>query len=258
MTDVRLLKAMVIGDGCLIREDGYANHRLVIHHSLKQKDYLLWKRDLLEASGLNCRYYEGVPKPHPVSRKVYPTCWIPSNVHPVLSILHDQLYPRTEGFRPGILDDLDAFHLALIFMDDGSKSVVCKKRYSHKEVNEVLDMTPFIMHFAFYLQSHGQGGCLQFKGWLGAKFGIEARLTRLKKGHIVVVSKNDAKARLRDLLLPHIHASMRYKLSGDFKSQVIRRDRLSERAPLGAMQQSGLAGSEPREGAPKSLPAGGS
>ena len=47
--DIRLLKAMVIGDGSLDVKSctGNVNARLKIAHGVKQKDYLLWKRDLL-------------------------------------------------------------------------------------------------------------------------------------------------------------------------------------------------------------------
>lgn len=252
---------MVIGDGHLGVKSGqgYVNYRFACMHSARQKDYLLWKRELLQAAGLRTWYDEYMNTINPKTGKKGLMCRIESPVSPVLTVLHGQMYPKSEGFRPGVLDDLEDLHLAIIFMDDGSRQVnkrmgttINGKRYNY-------DCEPYIAAFRISLQSCGWSGCAQFCSWLKGRFGVHASVWSQKGAPVVGIYRNSDKELFRSIVSPHIHSSMSYKIDGNFHAC---RERLSERAsseghvPEGTMRQSDLAGNQPREEEPKSPPAG--
>jgi hypothetical protein len=256
--DIRLVKAMVIGDGSLdVRSRSNVNARFKVNHGVKQKDYLLWKRDLLAASGLNTWYGETLNTINPHTGKKGILCWMESGANPVLTVLRDLLYPKSEGFKPGVLDDLEALHLAIIFMDDGGKQVNKKVGWYVKGRRVTAEVEPYIASYCFSLQSHGFAGANQFCDWLNTKFGINAKVWTQKGQPKVAICRNDDKERFRTLIAPFIHPCVAYKLDGTVHARVIHRERLSERTPeeVRAMRQSELAGNELQEGEPKSLPA---
>jgi hypothetical protein len=261
--DIRLVKAVVIGDGCLgiKHHTRNINARLTITHSVKQKDYLLWKKDLLEAGGLPTWYSEFINTVNPHTGKKGLMCRVESGANPVLTVLRGQMYPKENGFCQGVLDDLEAIHLAIIFMDDGCKQVNKTVRIGYR-LKKSYPCHPYIASYQLSLQSHGFSGANQFVDWLDAKFGIHAAVWRQKGQAKVAVYRNKDKELFRQVVSPHIHSSLAYKLDGQFNAHVIHRERLSERTPNGdemsngAVRQSELAGIEPREGEPKSLPAG--
>jgi hypothetical protein len=250
--DVRLIKAMVIGDGCLNLHKRYRNVRFLCTHSIAQKEYLLWKRDLLAAGGLSCGYceFENVTNPH--TGKIGRMCRIESAVSPVLTVLKERMYPKSSGFADGILDDLDAMHLAIIFMDDGSAARQRKVSWLKDGVRSRVPCIPYIAQFRFSLQSHGQTGCEQFSSWLRRRFGIHSKVWAQGDGYAVVVYRNEDKELLRDIMSPFIHPSLDYKIKGSVHAVAYHRERLSEGAPERVVRQSDLAGNEPQEMGPKS------
>jgi hypothetical protein len=247
VVDARLVKAMVIGDGYLTLEKHYRNVRFGILHTVKQREYLLWKQRLLRESGLPTHYSERADPGSPLVKPTEGRCEIRSGALPELTSLRELMYPKARGFLPGVLDDLEVEHLAIIFMDDGGKnasSVKSMKRW--KDRVYVYNYDPYIISFTFCLQSSGVTGCEQFKDWIESKFQIESKVT-LTGNHqpVVKVYKTSAKERLRDLLLPYLHQTMRYKVEGRMQAAQ-RPERLSGRAPVDgwAMRQSGLTGTE--------------
>ena len=234
--DIRLLKAMVIGDGSLDvkRCTGNVNARLKINHGVKQKDYLLWKRDLLTASGLKTWYGEIQNTVNPHTGKKGTLCWLESGADPVLTVLRDLLYPKSEGFKPGVLEDFDALHLAIIFMDDGCKQVNKKVTSWENGKRKRVDVDPYIASFNFALQSHGFSGAHQFCDWLRWKFGIHAAVWKQAGQPKVAVYRNEEKEKFRSLIAPYVHSCVAYKLDGTFHAHMTHRERLSERTPEGS------------------------
>jgi len=243
--DIRLLKAMVIGDGCLDIRDRYRNARFSIMHSVKQKDYLLWKKDLLEAGGFRTSYFEFENVTNPHTGKKALMCRIESNVSVELTILRGQLYPKSEGFKPGVLDDLEDIHLAIIFMDDGTRCVTKTCGTTLKGKRYTYPCDPYISSFRFALQSHGFSGANQFCVWLKDKFSVDARVVQQAGQAVVSIYRNASKKKFRHIVTPHIHTSLAYKIDGTFKCHSIRRERLSEKAPDQVVRQSDLTGNEP-------------
>jgi len=246
--DVRLLKAMVIGDGCLDIHKRYRNARFTCIHSIKQKEYLLWKRALLEASGFKTLLYEywNTTNIHTGKRALF--CRLESGVSPALTELRNLMYPKLLGFRSGILDDLDALHLAIIFMDDGTKSFLRRRSGMRDGVRCSVECAPHIAKFRFCLQSHGIVGVQQFRDWMLRKFSINSTTSIIKGAPVLEIGRIADKQRFVETIQPYIHETMKYKIEGGFDGHVIHRERLSERTPSedekseGAMRQSELAG----------------
>lgn len=230
--DARLIKAMVIGDGCLDIHKRYRNARFTCTHSIKQKEYALWKRGLLSDSGLRVRYDEFWNTTNPHTGKRGLMCRLESCVDPFLTNLRPLMYPKLDGFKPGVLDDLEAIHLAIIFMDDGTK---CVNKHCRTTVNWVptkVECTPYLSAFRFCLQSHGVEGANQFIGWLDSKFGIHARIAMIKGSPVVEIGRRVDKEKFVETVRPFMHETIMYKLEGSFSTTIVRRDRLSEKAPV--------------------------
>jgi len=105
----------LLGDGALRRKNKNQNATYRESHPLKQKDYLLWKQDILEKN-LDIEFFgkdfynnHGTP------------CYkIDSRVHPYFTGLYDSFYPTRIPFE--LLYGFKAFNefgLAVFYMDDG-------------------------------------------------------------------------------------------------------------------------------------------
>jgi len=125
---IPLIKAMVIGDGCLALDKRWrgSNARLQIAHGLDQQEYLFWKAALLQRLGFRITYYEYRSPKSPTV-----TVAIQTNRDSTLTPVYSLMYPKLRGFEPGVLDDLDERCLAIIYMDDGCRRLSKKIRWSN-------------------------------------------------------------------------------------------------------------------------------
>lgn len=256
--DTKLIKAMVIGDGYLSVGATGKNAYFGCLHGIKQKEYLLWKREMLAKIGYETRYGERVLAPNRLVKRVNPICEIRGRTNEELTALHQLMYPRAErGFRPCVLKDLDESHLAIIFMDDGCRGLRSTPSvYKWKDRVYSYDYEPFIQHFHFCLENYTGAGIGQFCDWLKARFLIRAHPVKIRNQKRVAIYDRRSKKRLVELLKPHMHPSLAYKLEGNLGAHA---KRLSEETssegdkPEGMMRQSALAGNKPQEESPKSL-----
>lgn len=230
---------MVIGDGHLQVKKTHKNAILIVGHSIKQREYCLWKKSLIENTGMVAHYYEYEATTNPFTEKKGIFSVFYTRAYSELTGLRNLMYPKDKGFRPGVLDDLAPLHLAIIFQDDGGK-VMCKTvRYGKKSVPLV---EPYIASYRIALQSHGNKGVSQFCEWMGQRFGITAKPLLVPSGYTVAIYRKADKAKFRDLIRSYVHPTMMYKLEGTFEAHVIHRERLSERGFENnrIMQQSAL------------------
>jgi len=251
--DTALVKAMVIGDGCLrIRKD-CKTPIITITHSAKQEEYLVWKKNLLEKAGYVSNFRKCL---HVVNKYTGKRDWmvnITTRAYKEFLGIRNLMYPKTKGFPSGVLDDLGLLHLAIIFQDDGCKVTTGTVSWANGTRKRL--PVPCISSYRIALQSHGQGS-FQFCDWLMSKFGVTAKSLLTKYGYVVAIYRSYDKARFRDLISPFMHSTMMYKLEGTFEAHVNCGERLSERGfeeTSRIMQQSELPGKKPEENGPKSL-----
>lgn len=112
-----LIIAMSIGDGCIAAK-GY----LTINHCEKQKEYCLWKWELLKNNGVKVgkfretKYVDGYSKGMPVTKYEFQT-----SVIDFCKVLRRVEYENGRSkYNKKLLNRLDAQGLAIWIMDDGS------------------------------------------------------------------------------------------------------------------------------------------
>ena len=116
-----LLYAMSIGDGYVFsRKDKRYNtisSGLIISHSIKQKEYIEFKRDLLVS------HFGGVVNIHEFNNNNYPGLRI-SKTNPIFRKIHKSLYKDGKKFiSREILNTFGKKALAIWYMDDGGMGV---------------------------------------------------------------------------------------------------------------------------------------
>ena len=116
-----LLYAMSIGDGYVFsRKDKRSNtisSGLIISHSIKQKEYIEFKRDLLVS------HFGGVVNIHEFNNNNYPGLRM-SKTNPIFRKIHKNLYKDGKKFiSREILNTFGKKALAIWYMDDGGMGV---------------------------------------------------------------------------------------------------------------------------------------
>lgn len=115
---------MVIGDGCLSRNKGRKGNKVgnayfQMSHGIKQYDYLLWKKDIIE-NITKCKVYKNDTKSGFSSNTISEGYHLNSSVHPTFTKLYSRFYQYDKkSIDEYLLKMIDPLALAIIFMDDG-------------------------------------------------------------------------------------------------------------------------------------------
>jgi len=95
-----------------------ANSRLTVAHGEKQTEYLMWKKNFIEKKSIRTSIHFYTAKDKRI-KKGYSTCgFLKTESHPIFNI-YDQQYTPKKTISYEFVKDLDAFGLAVWFMDDG-------------------------------------------------------------------------------------------------------------------------------------------
>jgi len=110
---------MVLGDAYIGLGNRCKNAHIAIAHGPKQKEYLLWKMEILKQ--IQNSSYRVVERDKLVKGKFYKTHEIISTIHPVFTKYYNQFYRgHKKIITRKILDKLTPIGLAIWYMDDGS------------------------------------------------------------------------------------------------------------------------------------------
>jgi hypothetical protein len=183
---------MVLGDASLIQAKNCNGAYLQFRHSLAQKDYALWKADILrQLTHVSVDESDGYLDAR--TGKKYPFINVKTRQHPFYTKLRQAFHPvRHKVVDPFWLNKLDERGFAIWFFDDGTSkaysSNLATLAFSWPE-NQVI--AKFLWH----------------------RFGIHAQVRRWDKGKPIVQIPSKSRQRLRDILTPFAEpASMGYKL----------------------------------------------
>lgn len=183
----------VLGDGFL-QKTGKNNARLRLEHSLKQKEYIVWKWRELE------RFMQDKPKFlsrfNPIWKKTYSYYRCQSHSSPQFGKLHHLFYKDGRKRTPEEIAKLlsDNLALAVWFMDDGYYYARDRTAYIYLSKLTALDIK-------------------RLNNTLAENFKLYPRLEKKKSGALnFKFSVKDTKI-LINLIAPHVVASMRYKIS---------------------------------------------
>lgn len=199
----KMILDMAIGDGYISKPRTInANSSLVLKHSAKQTDYLLYKKSLLESEGIKCTLSSYI------DQKGYGVVQVFTAKKQFITDLRNKLYPNgKKTLTQEILKDFNAFSLAILFQDDGSREL-CKFHRSSKIKYAV---KPYINCFIICMHNFSLDEISLLIEKL-KHIGIESRIGN-RNGNVILISLKESKKRFIDLINPFIHDSMKYKIN---------------------------------------------
>lgn len=180
----------LLGDmGCYKRK-GYINWTLGVTHSIKQKEYFLWKFDKLKPLFNKYRTY---------NRNNTSEISMDSITHKELSIFGENFYKDKKKVVPKNMEDLfTPLSLATWIMDDGTLNIINSGGYEIASCSFTKDDNYYLIDI------------------LKSKFNILAKLREYtlnknsKKYHLIKLSMEESR-KLSDIIKPFVVTSMQYK-----------------------------------------------
>jgi len=151
----QVLIGSLLGDGNLHKTNKSINCYFREAHSPKQKDYLLWKSNILSRC-FSMRFYN-----------YNNFIWAYSNCSSELETYFKQIYPLGKGnktFPDDLIKEIDYLALAVWYMDDGSFDKRYKKAtFAIHKINKGFSqkvLIKFNLKFLYKSQSNTNGGVL--------------------------------------------------------------------------------------------------
>lgn len=187
----QLLIGSMLGDGYLEKQSKPTkNSRLSIAHSSKQMEYCKYKHSILkefELAGklcynkiINKRYKEGFIEEYRFRSKA----------SPIFSQYRALFYPKNKSkiVHKSTVRNIDAFGLAIWFMDDGAKTIsgylLCTQSFTLSDITFLRKL-------------------------LKSKFNLD---TTCQPGSNMIYIKSKSVKVFNELIEPHVITSMKYKL----------------------------------------------
>lgn len=193
------LIGMVLGDASLYRQSGSQGTDatvLKITHSIKQRAYLEWKRDIIQPMfdyPLNI-----IETYNQAKGKRYPVAKLLTRSNPQLKRLRKIMYDATGTKRvtPQLLNALDDRAVAIWYCDDGCLSTTVGR-----------GATVMLATNNFTYQEH-----LLMQEWFADVYGVYFNINRHKSGTYNLRRGISDAHKLLDRIAPHIIEPMRYKV----------------------------------------------
>ena len=190
-----MIVGAVLGDSYITKNHDGSGHLLATQHSGKQRDYLEHKRERMALMGFQ------VSRVYDVSRNGFESYRYTAKLDEDGRYWRHQFYPNgNKTVTRHLLNMLDAEGLAIWFMDDGSNTL-------HKQGGRG--------ELQLHTQSFNRAEHHIIQNYLDKVWGIDTGLRTDTRGdkiyyHLSILAAN--KSRFVELLRPHIHVSMQYKI----------------------------------------------
>lgn len=197
-----LIIGSVLGDSYLSKERNKSNY-LECQHSIKQEQYLLWKRQRFIEEGLYPTKVYNLPKYKAVKFQIAGKSFNGL-------ILRHQFYPNNnKTVTRHLLNKLDAEGLAIWFMDDGGK-VICHRN------NRICGRYLKISTYSFTYSEH-----LIIKRYFENVWNIYPSI-KMDKGKYYWLKFSAKEAnKLITIIQPFIHETLLYKIDLQYKRDVV-------------------------------------
>lgn len=240
----KALKSIIdftIGDGSLRKQTETHTAVFKMEHSIKQREYLWHKVEVLRNFGL--KHGEESIQTRIVKGKEYQTVNYKFHVNPIFNTAYKWCYNQgRKSFDKALINQLDDVSLAYWFMDDGSgpktyvsKSKVGGVRYEYKYPQPKIERYTLSTYSCTLDELH------LIQDWLLGSFNVKCNISVDKRGKTcysayLAIAGVTEKDKFRKVIEPYVIPSMRYKIEGahtfeGMKYVSVQRDRLSEDAP---------------------------
>ena len=184
----QFLLGSFLGDGSFTKSSKTKSKtsRLTLAHGEKQTPYLLWKKDFLDKKGIKTSTYYYTAKDSRVKKGFYTSGFLKTESNPIFNIYNEQYVPK-KSINYDFVKDLDAFGLAVWYMDDGFVTKNCFQISSCGFTLEEINILQKV---------------------LLENFGIETNINLVNEIYIKTISKE----KFISLVEPFIIPSLKYKL----------------------------------------------
>lgn len=185
---MKLISSFVMGDGSI--EQHGKNARISISHSIKNLDYLMWKKSILEKL-TSCSMYDRIirNKNHSANKVIR------SKTHPIYTTIRNRMYLfNKKVIDPHYLKLFDFESLTILIQDDGSSS------------NNNGRLTNLYIH----TNSYSYGDNLLIKKTIENNLGIMFNIVN-NKGYYELRLRNKDYKKLYNGCKPYIFKSFEYK-----------------------------------------------
>ena len=182
----QIILGSLLGDGCLKKgSTKHSKYYFSETHGIKQKEYLLWKADMLKPLGISSyEYMSRYDENHKYTQKIN----INTKANMVFEDYHKLKYPK---FNPDIAHKLTALGLAVWVLDDGNYTPSGAYRISCGKIEKETLQT-----MAEIIKS---------------RFDIEFKVMEGKRENMLSTNQEMGQ-RLKELIKPYVHPSMAYKV----------------------------------------------
>lgn len=196
--------ASSFGDGCIMRPHNRSlGARLCWTHGLKQEDYMHYKMRFFETIGTGTEEAVSGYTGGPLVRGRTGTC---AELEAIEAMTEVEKAER-----------LDALGLAILYLDDGSRSNCVKYTCKNGDVHHYTDY--HVMRISTYSLSNEAIQVIIDKL---ADLGVEARRHDGKKGPTIYIP-NSSTRRFSEIIREHVPPSMEYKLHPDHRGYFVDR-----------------------------------
>jgi hypothetical protein len=203
MSIEKLVMDLALGDGYITKpRTDSAGASLVVKHSAKQSEYLLYKKGLLEHYGMPCSLdsYE--------DKKGYSVLQLRTSKNHIVRKVRDKLYVNgVKTLTPNNLSLFDSVSLALLYQDDGSR----EHAKWHRCDGRKYAVKPYINQFVLYVNNFSDTDVVNLLGAM-LRLGVAGRAGKRKNYNVILVSRVAEKEKFAETVTPLLHYSMKYKI----------------------------------------------
>jgi len=206
-TKIKTLIDVTIGDGYIGKKTN-DSYYYECGHAIKQSEYVLAKKALLESVGYTTGIRSYTVKSGKNTGKAYIHCR--AFACPEIRTAHKYLYNSgVKAIDRHILRILDAQSLAYWFMDDGYAKTA---KYIKKGTTRYIYEIPKTGNYGLATDSFTLKENQLIKDWLSEKFSIESTIIHSMNSWNIAIYHIESKDLFRSLIAPYIIPSMQYKI----------------------------------------------
>lgn len=195
----------LLGDTCVTKNDKY-NSCLMIVHGPKHLDYLRFKYNFFFQEGLTTKrgIYTKIQHNKKTNKDYLAYGFFTKSI-PLFSGYRSEFYPNGKKFiTREILDKLNAFGLAIWFMDDGSRNI-----HWHTRKDGLKSVSSRVLNINTQGFSFEENETIQ--KYFSDKWSISVKIYKQRNKPIICITSENAN-KFVEIIEPHIIPSLQYKI----------------------------------------------